>query len=383
MICRKCHQEVADGAFCLMCGTRQEKPTGSVKRSGNGQGSVYKLPSGKYKAVAIQYYYADDKGRKHKKTRSAVFSTKKDAVAALPELKKDRTQKTKAITFKELYDKWLPTHRAGKSTLDCYRAAIKYFAPVQTMRIEDIEIEDLQDCMDECGKGKRTQENMKAVCNLVYKFGIPRKYVPDNLNLAQFLIVSGGGATKRDSFTPSQIEQIRNATDVVPYADYIYCMIYLGFRPSEFLALTVDRYDLSKQFIVGGAKTVAGTNRTVTVTPKIQSLLRGIIGDKTEGPLFPDKQTGDFLPLKRFTEDCFYSALKAIGIDNPVTTDANGNKRHKFTPHSCRHTFATLLKRVTGADKDKLELIGHTTDEMLRYYQDVDIQDLKKITDQL
>lgn len=383
MICRKCHQDVADGAFCLMCGARQAKSPDSAKKRGNGQGSVYKLPNGKYKAVAIQYYYADEAGKKHKKTRSAVFSTKKDAIAALPELKKDKGHKTKQITFKALYEKWLPTHRAGRSTLDCYKAAVRYFAPVHLMRMEDIDIEDLQDCMDECGKGKRTQENMKAVCNLVYKFGIPRKYVPDNLNLAQFLIVSGNAPAKRDSFTPSQINQIKNAVNVVPYADYIYCMIYLGFRPSEFLALTVDRYDLERQSIVGGAKTEAGMNRTVTVTPKIQPLLQGIIGDKVEGPLFPDKQTGDFLKLKHFTEDCFYPALEAIGIPNPMVTDENGNKRHKYTPHSCRHTFATLLKRVPGADKDKLELIGHTTDEMLRYYQDVDLTDLRKITDQL
>lgn len=383
MICRKCHQEVADGPFCLLCGTRQEPDKRPVKRRGNGQGSVYKLPNGKYKAVAIQYYFSDDKGNLHKKTRSGVYSTKKDAVAALPGLKADKSNKTKSITFRELYDKWKPTHRAGKSTMDCYKSAIRFFAPVHNMRIEDIDVEDLQECIDECGKGKRTQENMKAVCGLVYKFGIPRKYVPNNLNLSQFLIVSGNSPDKRDSFTPSQISQIQSAIGEVPYADYIYCMIYLGFRPSEFLSLTVEKYDLSMQFLCGGSKTVAGTNRIVTVAPKIQPVLKGIIGDKADGPLFPDKTTGDFLPLKRFTEDCFYPALTEIGIENPLVADSSGNKRHKYTPHSCRHTFATLLKRVSGADKDKLELIGHTSDEMLRYYQDVDINDLKKITDQI
>ncbi|HIQ87573.1 MAG TPA: site-specific integrase, partial [Candidatus Scatomorpha gallistercoris] len=52
-----------------------------------------------------------------------------------------------------------------------------------------------------------------------------------------------------------------------------------------------------------------------------------------------------------------------------------------LTPHSCRHTFATLMKRVQGADKDKLELIGHTSTDMLRHYQDVDFSDLRRITD--
>jgi hypothetical protein len=39
------------------------------------------------------------------------------------------------------------------------------------------------------------------------------------------------------------------------------------------------------------------------------------------------------------------------------------------------------MKRVDGSDKDKLELIGHSSAEMLRYYQDVNIDDLRKITD--
>ena len=55
--------------------------------------------------------------------------------------------------------------------------------------------------------------------------------------------------------------------------------------------------------------------------------------------------------------------------------------RHKYTPHTCRHTFATLMKRVEGADKDKQELIGHASAEMLRYYQDAPLDDLRKITD--
>ena len=41
------------------------------------------------------------------------------------------------------------------------------------------------------------------------------------------------------------------------------------------------------------------------------------------------------------------------------------------------------MKRVQGASKDKLELIGHSSEEMLRYYQDVEINDLRKITDAL
>ena len=42
-----------------------------------------------------------------------------------------------------------------------------------------------------------------------------------------------------------------------------------------------------------------------------------------------------------------------------------------------------MMKRVTGADKDKQELIGHASSEMLRDYQDVRLADLRRITDVL
>jgi hypothetical protein len=41
------------------------------------------------------------------------------------------------------------------------------------------------------------------------------------------------------------------------------------------------------------------------------------------------------------------------------------------------------MKRIAGADKDKLALIGHTSGEMLRYYQDVNYADLEKITNKI
>ena len=105
------------------------------------------------------------------------------------------------------------------------------------LRISDIDVDDLQECLDECPAGKRTRENMRAVISLMYKYGIPRHVIPENLNLAQFLTVTGEGAAKRDSFSAEQIKKIRAAAGTVAYADYIAIMIYTGFRPSEFLAM--------------------------------------------------------------------------------------------------------------------------------------------------
>ena len=383
MICRKCKKEAPDGAFCIFCGTKQGKSERKRQKRANGQGCVYKLPNGKYKAVQIICYIYDDEGRKHKVTRSQTFEKKIDALVALPSLKvKQDKKKKEAITFKELYDKWLPTHRAGKSTMDCYKAAMKYFKPVWNISMEDIDVDDLQDCLDNCGKGKRTQQNMKAVCGLVYKYGIPRRCTPNNLNLAEFLIVSGESAAHRDSFTEEQIKKIRDSIGTVKYADYVYCLIYLGFRPSEFLALEISNYDKDRQCFIGGSKTSAGMNRVVTISPKILSFINRIAGDRTDGAFFYGRD-GKRITLDNFTDDYFYPVLEGCRIENPMVEIAGGVKRHKYTPHSCRHTFATLMKRVEGSSKDKQELIGHASEEQLKYYQDVEISDLRKITDKI
>ena len=90
---------------------------------------------------------------------------------------------------------------------------------------------------------------------------------------------------------------------------------------------------------------------------------------------------GKTLDLKAYRQ-MFYDLLDALELPNP-TFNVNGHQKHTYTPHSCRHTFATLMKRVAGSDKDKLSLIGHASEEQLRYYQDVDLDDLRQITDKI
>ena len=373
MTCLKCGSELAENwLVCPFCG-RAVNYTPARRKRGNGQGCVYKLKNGTYLATVTTGYHFDESGKMHRDTRSKVFKKKSDAIAALPELKTKKAEKK--LTFAQLYDAWLPTHRAGKSTMDCYKAAYKHFRNIAFMPISEIDVDDLQECLDDCPHGKRTRENMRALAGLMYKYGIPRHAVPDNLNLSQFLTVDGDPAAHREAFNDVQIAQIKKACGKVPHAELIYIMIYLGFRPSEFLALR--KSDFYQNYVVGGAKTEAGTGRIVTISPKIKPYIDELL-NSTDDYLV---QLNSKDRLKCFTNEIFYPALEAIGIDNPMVEIAGGKTRHKYTPHTCRHTFATLMKRVSGADKDKQELIGHASSEMLRYYQDVDVTDLQKITD--
>ena len=373
--CRKCRADLPPRAkFCPTCGAKQDAQQ-NTKNRGNGQGSVYQLPNKRWIAIKTLGYTVDEAGKMHRQTCSkSGFRTKKEALEALPTL--TPAPKKQAVTFAELYEKWLPTHRAGKSTIDCYKAAYKYFAPVQPMAFAEITIDDLQECVDDCPHGKRTRENMKALCGLLYKYAIPRHL--STLNLGQYLIVGGGDTAARNALPDEAVAALEANAGTVPGADYVLCQCYLGFRPSEFLALDAKDYNRTERAFTGGAKTDAGRDRVVTVSPKIQPIIDRLTRDKIAGAVFCGK---DKKPMSIATyRAMFYAALDGCGIENPVE-EQNGVKRRRYTPHSCRHTFATMMKRVSGSDKDKLELMGHTSTEMLRHYQDVSLEDLRRVTD--
>lgn len=378
MQCRKCKEEIPDiSKYCMFCGAKQQSETRMVKSRGNGMGTVYKRGKTWTAKVTIDYATGSDGVSRPVSRTKGGFKTKKEAMNYLPVLKLTPREKPKQATFKQIYEAWLPTHRAGKSTMDCYKAAYKYFAPVYRLYISDIDIDDLQDCLDECNKGRRTKENMKALCGLLYKFAIPRHYV--TLNMGQYLVVSGDSGTK-NALPDDAIPKLEKHADGVFGASIVLCQCYLGFRPAEFVTLDAANYNSKERAFIGGAKTEAGTDRTVTVSPKIQKYIDKAMQGKTSGAVFTDEDGKPFTTSRY--RDLFYSVLDKCGIDNPIV-ERDGKKFYTYTPHSCRHTFATLMKRAPGADKDKLALIGHTSDEMLRYYQDVSYEDLRKITDAL
>lgn len=399
MICRnvKCGAELpADANFCPRCGKKVQKGEKKARSRGNGLGTVYKLPNGKYVAEKTVGWIADPippgspPGTKPHKRRVKVtrqFERKKDAMEAVqnltaadhhPRSGTATQRKGPRVSLKELYDQWEPTHDRSRSTMNCYRSGFKVFESLWWVPMAELDVDDLQDCLDEAQVGKRTKENARAALGLVYKYGIPRNVIPKDRNLASYLKINADGAVSgKTGFSREELEKIRKAAQKGDgEAVRVLCHCYLGFRPTALLQLRVADYDAQGRAFVGGIKTEAGKGRTVTVSPKIQPYVDKLTAGEPERFVFG--RDGVQQGLEDYRR-AFYELLQRLGIDNPV--DEQG--RHRITPHSCRHTFATLLKRAAGSDKDKLELIGHTSTAQLREYQDVDLQDLRSITDQL
>jgi len=381
MECRKCHGIIPEGSnFCNLCGAKQVLATKrKTRKRGNGEGSVYQTKNGTWEAVVCVGWVLRDDGKYHPVRRKKTgCRTKAEATEWLPKLKAGETVQTdKNITFQGLYLRFIEDHeqKVAKSTIDCYKAAYKHYKDIWHIHFMELGVDDLQNCVDDCPAGRRTKENMKALGTLLYKYAVSRKL--STPNYAQYIFVGNEQKGTRPSFTSEQVELIRKAVGKVPGAEYVYCMIYTGYRPNEMLRLTRDSYHTEDgiEYLIGGFKSEAGTDRVVTISPKIRPILLPLIM-QAHPYIFP-RDDGKLMDDRYFREKIFYPVLAALNIQR-IPDEKNPAY---YVPYSCRHTFSNLLKVVKGNEKDKSSLIGHSDPKMTRQYQDSKLPELKAITD--
>lgn len=377
MQCKKCKSPVVDKwVACPFCGVSLKKKPAEKRavRHGNGMGGVIKTENGKYMARVTVGWTPDHKPIR--KTKSG-FKTKAEAFQYVAILKETPHAVRGSISLRQLYEKWEPFYepRISDMTMKTYISAFKYFQPIEHLKLEDITVEELQDCIDKAvaaGKGRSTINNMKTVCSLLYDFA-EMKNLCDK-NPASHLYVSAVKKGTREPITEAQLEIIRQAVGVEPYADYVYCLCYLGYRPGEMLEMKKSSYNAEEHYFVGGKKTEAGKNRIVTISPKIQPIIDRLIAEMPGEYVFPrqdGKNLGKKMSDEHFNKTVFKPLMRKLGLDDTLS------------PYSARHTFANKLKKVTGSDTDKASLIGHADASMTKYYQAADIDSLKQITNSL
>lgn len=405
--CRKCKKNIDDDSiYCKWCGTKQEIKRPRRQRP-NGAGSAYKR--GKtWTAVYVAGYRAEDGRARPNNITLGGFATKSGALEFVPVLKaaqkipkQERNSALTAaksqptitdslkyienyrrrtpgdeITFRALYERWRPFYepRIDKSTMNGHRAALSYFEDLWNVPFAQLSADDLQDCIDDCPRGRRTQENMKSLAKRLYEYAIGRKIVP--VNYATYVYIGKDGNKRRDALKSEHVEAIRMSIGKYPMAEYVYCLCYLGFRPNEMLQLQKDAYHMEHgvEYLTGGFKTDAGTDRAVPIAPQISSIIKRLVS----APglyIFPGPD-GEMIDDEYLREKVFYPLLDHLGIQ-PIPQKG---ERATYVPYSCRHYFSNLLKDASGADKDKAALIGHADYETTkRVYQSEDLEAMQRI----
>jgi integrase len=380
MICTKCGGAVPDGsAFCNHCGKSivRRLSAKKVKTRGNGLGTAVKSRNGKTWDAVVTVY---NPGRKTKK--KCGFPSKTAALAYCLVMRAELLGSAPVMepkTLQQVYDEWEPWYEPRVKSMSGYKSAYAHFKPLHDRLIDSITSGDLQECMDNCKNGKRTHQMMKVVAGLLWGYAFDRKMV--ERKITENLYTGKGSSKKRESLNKDEVEAIRKAIGKYRYAEYIYCLCYLGYRPGEMLEIRKDQLQEKDgiYYLTEGKKTEAGRDRIVTIPDRILPYIL----DRSYVPgtdlLFPHYvfsrgQKEAFKGFKEmsdsfFRESVFKPMMAALGI-------AEGK-----VPYSARHTYSNLLKKAQGDDRDKAALMGHSDYTFTQTkYQSTDLDELNGIT---
>ncbi len=395
MNCVKCGRIIQnDAAFCPYCGKKQVifPRKKSAKVRGNGMGTAYKRGNTWTACVTVGWLLPDDPSKPKvpvRKTKGG-FKSKKEAINYCPKLL-TQTEELNRMTMQETWNAWneMYASRIVASTMGCYKYAYKHFSRLHGTYMDQITSDELQACMDACKAGKRTHQNMKCVAGLLWGYAFDhnavRKDITDNLYIGK------GESVQRDPVEAHEVEAIRDSIGKYRYAEYIYCLCFLGFRPGELLELKKDMLhcamipeekdtEVPVWYFVNGKKTPAGKDRIVVVPDQILEIVLSrlfIPGTDLMFPMyqFSRKEGNPFTGFKQMSHDylnkhVFKPIMESLGFSSAKV------------PYSCRHTYADMLKNASGSDKDKAALIGHSKYLFTQdRYQSTAINDLKMIVD--
>ena len=263
------------------------------------------------------------------------------------------------ITLRQLFELWKEKKapKLGASNRKGLYSAFGHCARLESLPYKQIKAYQMQDCIDNCGRGYSTQGAIKNLWGHLDRFALELDVI--TRCYSDLLTSDPIPPTTRDRFSEKEIQLLwQHQKD--PWADTALIFLYSGWRISELLALRKTDIDLQAGTMTGGAKTKAGKNRVVPIHPAIRPLIERRMAEPGE---YLISHNG-----KRCSENAyrgFWSALmESLSI--------------RKTPHECRHTFESMLDSA-GANRKCIDLMmGHVSkDTGNRVYNHKTLDELK------
>ncbi len=364
MLCVKCKKDIEENSiYCKWCGWKQAKAYSGkkTKQRGNGQGSVYKLPNGKYRAVVVLgYEMREGKARPITRTRSD-FTKIKDAVAYLPELRKEII-KRKTATLDELHEIFTETKKYNKlsnSQKKKLGLAWKRLSDISFFDINNLSLEKMQEVIDSQTSTYYPARDMKVILNHLYTIAIKHGYTEKNPT--KYIELPENEKTEKDAWHPDEVklfwDDYNSGND---FTGYILIMIYAGLRYGE-LGVLKENIHLEERYMIGGIKTEAGINRTIPIKKCLVPILSKIY------PQIKEK-------LWERSQDVFY--------DNYWKTVARLGVR-ELSPHCCRHTYFTEMAKAGVQPGIITAAGGHKNYQTTLGYTHIPLESLLNAVDQI
>lgn len=316
---------------------RRKKRVAKRHRLKKGYGSVYEI---KNKNKYGEYYYREKPWVfRYKGKYIGYYETEEEAVfAALEYHRQSHIDLDKPLTFKEVFKLWLEhdSNSIVEKTVNEYKRKFNsYCLPLHEKIYRDLTAKDFIEIMDNQDVKNGTKNNilklLKAMDRCAYKFGVIEKKATDLIPYYK----KDPPAPKKP-FTESEIKTLWEHQDDQDI-DLILILLYSGMRSGELAELKVANIHLDENYMIGGFKTKAGTDRYIPIHPKIKKLIKNRIEESKRVTLLN-------YSAKQFRSR-FKRALTKLDMDH--------------TPHECRHTFITRLDNA-GANRVSINMIvGH------------------------
>lgn len=343
MKCIKCQKDIPNGSlYCNYCGTKQIKSEKKTKSRGNGQGSVYKMPSGKWMAEITLGYYIKDGKKIRRKLKKGGFTKKKDAIAYLPILAGQKEQK-KHITVSELWElfKSGKYEKLSNSKRTAYNIAYKKIEnDIGYRDIDTLNVADLQQLVDDKGTSYYTKRDIKNLLSHFYKLALQDDYC--DRNKAAYVLLPELHSEEREIFKDADIDILwrdyRDSQSII--TAHILIMLYTGMRPGELLTIKKSNINLKEQYLTGGIKTKKGKNRKIIIPDKVLPLIKTLMNQNSSELLTPYSLDNDFY-------DAWTDKRKELALSD------------KLVPYCCRHTYITRLTSLKISPAMLQELAGH------------------------
>lgn len=343
MLCRKCKKEIPDGStFCNWCGAKQEISRAPKKR-GNGQGTVCKLPSGKWQAIVTLGYVVDANGKRHRKKRTKVFDKKSDAIAALPTLK-DSTLPAD-LSLAELHAQYLQTDEYKNLSYSLrarFKTAWKRLEPISYRGISTLTVAGIEDHLKTATKSYDTAHEAQVLLSHLYRLAIKQELV--QVNKAQSAENPyPHPKPKRHVWSESEINAFWADLPGHPFTAYILIACYAGLRYGELASIRLSNVHLDENYMIGGIKTDAGTDRQIPIHARIKPLIAALvlqnkiklleISEPKFYTLYNETLSRLNLPPLPFhtCRHYFFSRLTAAGVQGGLIAEVGGHASYLTT----------------------------------------------------
>ncbi len=359
-----------------------------MSKNANGDGSMTKLPSGKYR-----YRIVVGRDLNHKMIRkSFTASSPTAAKKAYREWLKTYTPNTPlqhSKTLKEWSTYWLDIYKKDKVawiTYNDYKMYVDdHIVPeLGHLKLSDVKPAHIEKLLKKESKlSSSALQKIRITLNGIFETAIDNGICDTNP-------VRKTSLPKKEQkeiliFTPAEMKAIVDFLPKHKYGPYIALLIYSGLRVGELLALTWPDIDIENKIITVRRSLKHTAHGTEVGKDTKGKKVRVIPFDDTlKGFLDRIPQTSEFVVSYKDSHHHTHSSFDTVY--HQFFTDLNADKEKKvpvLSPHKCRHTFATYMLR-NGADIISVQsMLGHAQINTTTQYTHVDIDDLKRNVNKL